>query len=119
MAWSVNAEGRAKVTAALASAAAAWRTQPLFLLASTADVYAWQMRPIKETDCVQPSTAYSASKLGAELAAEQAARLGGLKVIIARPFPHSGAGQADSFWVPARCNMRGEMKLDGGVSVSL
>jgi len=117
MAWSVNAEGTAKVTAALASAAAGWSTQPLFLLASTADVYAWQTRPIKETDCVQPSTAYSASKLGAELAAEQAARLGGLKVIIARPFPHSGAGQDDSFWIPARCNMLREVKRNGWAAV--
>src|SRR5258705_11805564 len=99
MAWSVNAEGRAKVTAALASAAARWKTQPLFLLASTADVYAWQTRPSKETDCVQPSTAYSASKLGAELAAEQAARLGGLKGIIASPFPHSGAGEDEASWI--------------------
>ncbi len=78
LAWSVNAQGTGKVTAALAAAAARWKTQPLFLLASTADVYAWQTRPIKEVDCVQPSTPYSASKLGAELAAEQAARCGGL-----------------------------------------
>ena len=117
MAWSVNAVGTARVTAALASAAARWKTQPLFLLASTADVYAWQTRPIKETDCVQPSTAYSASKLGAELATEQAARLGGLKVIIARPFPQSGAGQDDSFWIPARCNMLREVKRNGWAAV--
>ena len=113
LAWSVNAQGTGKVTAALAAAAARWKTQPLFLLASTADVYAWQTRPIKEVDCVQPSTPYSASKLGAELAAEQAARYGGLKVIIARPFPHSGAGQDDSFWIPARGKMLREVKRNG------
>jgi len=42
MAWSVNAEGTGKLAAALTGAAAAWKTQPLFLLASTADVYEWQ-----------------------------------------------------------------------------
>jgi len=117
MAWSVNAEGTGKLTAALAGAAARWPTPPLFLLASTADVYAWQQRPIKEADCVQPSTAYSASKLGAELAAGQAARCGGLKVIIARPFLASGAGQDDSFWIPARCKMLREAKRNGWAAV--
>ena len=116
-AWSVNAEGTGKLTAALAAAAARWKAPPLFLLASTADVYAWQQRPIKEADCVQPSTPYSASKLGAELAAEQAARCGALKVIIARPFPQSGAGQDESFWIPARCKMLREVKRNGWAAV--
>jgi GDP-4-dehydro-6-deoxy-D-mannose reductase len=113
MTWSVNAEGTGRLTAALAAAATGWKAQPLFLLASTADVYAWQQRPIKEEDCVQPSTPYSASKLGAELAAEQVARCCGLKVIITRPFPASGAGQDESFWIPARSRMLREVKRNG------
>jgi len=117
MAWSINAEGTGRLTAALAAAAARWKTKPLFLLASTADIYAWQKRPIKEEDCVQPSTPYSASKLGAELAAEQVARCCGLKVIIARPFPHSGAGQDESFWIPARCRILREAKRNGWAAV--
>jgi GDP-4-dehydro-6-deoxy-D-mannose reductase len=117
MAWTINAEGTASVVAALAEAAAGWKTQPLFLLASSADVYAWQQRATKEEDCVQPSTAYSASKLGAELAASQAGRLGRLKVIIARPFPHSGAGQDESFWIPARCKLVREAKRNGWAAV--
>jgi len=117
LAWSINAEGTGRLTAALAAAAARWKTKPLFLLASTADIYAWQKRPIKEEDCVQPSTPYSASKLGAELAAEQVARCCGLKVIIARPFPHSGAGQDESFWIPARCRILREAKRNGWAAV--
>ena len=117
LAWSINAEGTGRLTAALADAAARWKTKPLFLLASTADIYAWQKRPIKEEDCVQPSTPYSASKLGAELAAEQVARCCGLKVIIARPFPHSGAGQDESFWIPARCRILREAKRNGWAAV--
>jgi GDP-4-dehydro-6-deoxy-D-mannose reductase len=114
-AWLVNAEGTAKLTAALAEAAARWKTEPLFLLASTGDVYAWQSRPIKEEDCVQPSTAYSASKLGAEIAARSAAAVsgGGLKTIVARPFPHSGPGQDESFWIPARSKLLREVKRNG------
>jgi len=119
LAWKVNAEGTAKLTAALVAAAASWKTPPLFLLASTADVYAWQTRPIKEEDCVQPSTPYATSKLGAELAAWQAARCGGLRVIVARPFPHSGAGQDESFWIPARARLLRFIKDRGGVAVPI
>jgi GDP-4-dehydro-6-deoxy-D-mannose reductase len=112
-AWTVNAEGTAKLTAALGVAAAKWKKEPLCLLASTADVYAWQKRPIKEEDSVQPSTPYSASKLGAELVARQAASCSGIRVIIARPFPCSGAGQDESFWIPARSRMLREVKRNG------
>ncbi len=112
-AWTVNAEGTAKLTAAVGVAAAKWKKEPLFLLASTADVYAWQERPIKEEDAVQPSTPYSVSKLGAELVARQAARCSGMRLIIARPFPCSGAGQDESFWIPARCRMLREVKRNG------
>ena len=112
-AWTINAEGTAKLTAALSVASAKWKTQPLFLLASTADVYAWQKRPIKEEDAVQPSTPYSASKLGAELITQQAARCSGLRVMIARPFPASGAGQDESFWIPARSRLLREVKRNG------
>ncbi|HEV8381819.1 MAG TPA: NAD(P)-dependent oxidoreductase [Gemmatimonadales bacterium] len=117
MAWRVNAEGTAKLTTSLAEAAAHWPAQPLFLLASTADVYAWQQRPLKEEDCVQPSTVYATSKLGAELATRQVERCRGLRVIIARPFPHSGAGQDESFWIPARSRLLRLVKNTGGVVV--
>jgi len=109
-AWAVNAEGTARLAAALAHASAEWKAQPLFLLASSADVYAPQERPIKEEDPVQPVSPYAASKLGAELAVGQTWRCNGLKPIIARPFPHSGAGQDPSFWIPGRCQMLRDVK---------
>ena len=117
LAWRVNAEGTGKLSAALASAAQRWNTQPTFVLASTADVYGWQKRPIKEEDTVQPSTAYGWSKLGAELAVQQVARCTSVKVIIARPFPHSGGGQDENFWIPARSRLLRHVKQTGGVVV--
>ena len=117
LAWKVNAEGTARLAATLAEAAANWGTHPLFLLASTADVYTWQKRAIREGDCVQPSTPYGWSKLGAEIAAQQTARCTGLKVIIARPFPHSGGGQDENFWIPARTRLLRHVKQTGGVVV--
>ena len=109
-AWAVNAGGTARLAAGVAQAATQWKTEPLFLLASSADVYAPQRRPIKEEDPVQPGSSYAASKLGAELAVEQAWRCLGLKMIIARPFPHSGAGQDMSFWIPGRAQMLRDVK---------
>ena len=117
LAWRVNAEGTGKLAATVANAAARWGTQPRFVLASTADVYAWQKRPIKEEDGVQPTTAYGWSKLGAELAVQQVARCTDLKVIIARPFPHSGGGQDENFWIPARSRLLKHVKHSGGVAV--
>jgi len=117
LAWKVNAEGTAKLAATLANAAARWGTQPLFLLASTADVYGWQKKPIKEGDRVQPTTPYGWSKLGAELAVEQVGRTTALKVIITRPFPHSGGGQDENFWIPARSRLLRHVKQIGGVVV--
>jgi len=117
LAWKVNAEGAGKLAATVAQAAVRWGTQPRFVLASTADVYAWQQRPIKEEDCVQPTTAYGWSKLGAELAVQQVARCTDLQVIIARPFPHSGAGQDENFWIPARSRLLKHVKRSGGVAV--
>jgi GDP-4-dehydro-6-deoxy-D-mannose reductase len=117
LAWTVNAEGTGKLAAMVAKAAAGWGTQPRFVLASTADVYAWQQRPIKEEDRVQPTTAYGWSKLGAELAVQQVARCTDLKVIIARPFPHSGGGQDENFWIPARSRLLRHVKHSGGVAV--
>ena len=119
LAWKVNAEGTGKLAAAVANAAArrGGGTQPRFVLASTADVYAWQKRPIKEEDSVEPTTVYGWSKLGAELAVQQVARCTELKVIIARPFPHSGGGQDENFWIPARSRLLKHVKHSGGVAV--
>ncbi len=121
LAWRINAEGTAKLAASVATAAHGWGTQPIFLLASTADVYGWHTRPINEEDCVQPTTPYGWSKLAAELAAQQTARVagGGLKVIIARPFPHSGGGQDESFWIPGRAKLLRIVKQTGGVAVKV
>jgi len=119
LAWRVNAEGTAKLAAALARAAQRWSKPPLFLLASTADVYAWQTHAITEKDRVQPSTPYAWSKLGAEIATQQTGRCTGLPFIIARPFPHSGGGQDDKFWIPQQANLLRVLKRVGGTAIKV
>jgi GDP-4-dehydro-6-deoxy-D-mannose reductase len=98
LAWRINAEG----TAILAEELAQLGKSPLLLLVSTAEVYgAGSPAPRVETDPAEPQSPYAASKLGAEIAAAEVRRRNGLRVVIARPFPHTGPGQDERYVVPA------------------
>jgi GDP-4-dehydro-6-deoxy-D-mannose reductase len=119
-AWAVNAQGAAQVAAALALARDATGSDPLLLVVSSAEVYTPASdRPHRETDPVSPGSPYAASKLGAELAALQTWRSMGLRVIIARPFPHIGRGQAADFWVARRCRVLVDAKRRGAPAVTV
>jgi GDP-4-dehydro-6-deoxy-D-mannose reductase len=99
-AWEVNAAGTARLCEALAAAGAAG---PICLLVSTAEVYGIRAGTDlrRETDPPVPVSPYAASKLGAEIAGLEVGRRTGLRVVIARPFPHTGAGQNPELVVPA------------------
>lgn len=98
LAWMVNAAGTARLAHHLSRSAA----PPLLLLVSSAEVYgAGEPRPRRETDPILPRSAYAASKAAAELAAAEVARRTGLRVVVARPFPHTGPGQTTTFAFPA------------------
>lgn len=101
-AWAVNAVGTARLAEGLAWRRAQTRKDPLFLLASTGEVYGiGPETPRTETDPTHPVSAYAASKLGAEIAALEVHRRTGLRVVVARAFPHSGRGQDERFVIPA------------------
>jgi GDP-4-dehydro-6-deoxy-D-mannose reductase len=103
-AWEVNAGGTARVADVLGARVAAREADPLLLLVSTGEVYGQSADPPvphRETDPCVPCSPYAASKLGAEIAAQEVARRSGLRVIIARAFPHAGPGQDARFAVPA------------------
>ena len=101
-AWSVNAAGTARLCHALGEARRAGRSDPLVLLVSTSEVYGrGDERPRRETDVPAPVSPYAASKLGAETAGLETWRRSGLRVVVARPFAHTGPGQPTSFVVPA------------------
>jgi GDP-4-dehydro-6-deoxy-D-mannose reductase len=119
-AWAVNAQGAAHVAAALADARRATGSDPLLLVASSAEVYRpANGRPHRETDPVSPANPYAASKLGAELAVLQSWRSAGLRVVVARSFPHLGRGQSVDFWVPRRCRVLVEAKRRGAPAVTV
>jgi GDP-4-dehydro-6-deoxy-D-mannose reductase len=99
-AWEVNAAGTARLCEALAGSAP---VAPVLLLVSTAEVYGVGdgAHARVESDAPAPCSPYAASKLGAEVAAAEAGRRTGLRVIVVRPFPHTGAGQDTRFVAPA------------------
>ena len=102
LAWEVNAAGTARIVQVLAEARQAGRADPLVLIVSTAEVYGrGGPAPRRETDAVAPCSPYAASKLGAEVAALEAWRRAGLRVVVARAFAHTGPGQDPRFVVPA------------------
>jgi len=102
IAWNINATGTALLTESISSCRDANGSDPTVLIVSTAEVYgAGDGTPRRETDLVSPASTYAASKLAAETAALAVYRRTGLKVVIARAFPHSGAGQDDRFVLPA------------------
>lgn len=103
LAWEINAAGTARLADALGARRREDAGDPVLLLISSAEVYGAvaSPRPRRETDEPAPVSPYAASKLGAEIAALEVARRAGLRVVIARAFPHTGPGQTDRYVVPA------------------
>jgi len=102
VAWSVNAAGTARLLGELGRRRLGGEIDPLVLVVSTAEVYgAGPARPLRESDPVAPRSPYAASKAGAELAAGETRLRTGLRIVIARAFPHTGPGQDERFVAPA------------------
>jgi GDP-4-dehydro-6-deoxy-D-mannose reductase len=100
--WEINAAGTARLAAAAGALREAGRLDPVVLVVSSGEVYGpGPAVPRTEADAAAPVSAYAASKLGAEVAALEVWRRTGLRVIIARPFPHTGPGQTSDYVVPA------------------
>lgn len=101
-AWEVNAAGTARLAEALGRLRDDGAADPVLLVVSTGEVYGGGVdRPRREDDPLRPCSPYAASKVGAEVAALEVWRRTGLRVVVARPFPHTGAGQGDRFVAPA------------------
>ncbi len=101
LAWTVNAVGTARLAHELGLARSAG-ADPILLLASTAEVYGAGTGELRlETDLTEPCSPYAASKLASEVACLEVHRRTGLRVVVARAFPHTGAGQDNRFVVPA------------------
>jgi GDP-4-dehydro-6-deoxy-D-mannose reductase len=94
--YRVNVGGLLALLAALRAAAPEAR----LVAVTSGDVYGAvtpEELPVREETPLRPVTVYGASKAAADLAAAQWARAYGLAVIRARPFNHTGPGQAPTF----------------------
>ena len=84
-----------------------------FLYVSSGDVYGAVPvadLPITEERLPRPRNPYSASKLAAEAYCYQLSQTSQIRVVIARPFNHIGAGQSDRFVLPAMAKQIAEIK---------
>lgn len=101
-AWVVNAAGTARLAEAMAARRERGGPDARLLVVSSGEVYGTGgPAPRRESDPVQPISAYAASKVGAEVAALEVWRRTGLPTIVARPFTHTGPGQDPRFVLPA------------------
>jgi GDP-4-dehydro-6-deoxy-D-mannose reductase len=97
LAWEVNAAGTARLLAAVKDLRAERGTDPLVIVASSAEVYGQgEGRPRLESEVPHPLNVYGATKLGSEIAASQARDEWDLRVIVVRPFPATGPGYQEN-----------------------
>jgi len=102
-AFEVNAVGTVRLLAELGAWRKAGEADPIVLVIGSSEQYGRHERdemPLQETAEQRPLTLYAASKTAQEVAALQAFRGEGLRVVCTRSFNHSGAGQASSFVLP-------------------
>jgi GDP-4-dehydro-6-deoxy-D-mannose reductase len=117
-AWIVNAAGTARLVHAVASLKSNHGADPVVLVVSSSEVYgAGPARPRREGDPVAPQSVYAASKAGAELAAFEGWRRTGLRIVVARPFQHTGPGQPPTFVVPGFVHRVAAAKASGSRTV--
>lgn len=86
---------------------------PRIVAVSSGDVYgvaADGEMPLSERRLPRPLSPYGISKLAAEAIAYQWTKTERMPVVIARPFNHVGAGQSDSFVLPAFARQIAEIK---------
>jgi GDP-4-dehydro-6-deoxy-D-mannose reductase len=91
-----------------------------FLLVSSAEVYGARMdlHPFSEEAAVSPANPYGWTKWIAEQVAVQFFADYRMKVVIARPFNHSGPGQGEGFVVPDFCRQLARLELEAGAKTS-
>lgn len=116
--FAVNATG----TLHLIEAARACPQPPRVLLVSSAEVYGVvepDDLPLREDRPLAPVSPYALTKATAELIGRQAWLGRGLEVISARPFNHTGPGQASGFVVPSLARQIVDSERSGAAAIAV
>lgn len=119
VAWIVNTVGTARLVEEAAHLKESGAVDPVVLVISSGEVYGiGRAAPRVETDQLVPHSSYAASKVGAEVAALEVWRRTGLRVVVARPFTHTGPGQATQYVLPGWAERLRAAKVSGAATVS-
>jgi GDP-4-dehydro-6-deoxy-D-mannose reductase len=116
-AFEVNALGTVRLLAQLAERRREGRGDPVVLVVGSSEQYGRHEladMPMDEQAEQRPLTLYASSKAAQEVAALQAFRGEGLRVICTRSFNHSGAGQVQSFVLPGLVTRALAVARNGG-----
>ena len=107
--YQVNVQGAVNLIEAIRS------NQPKarLLVVSSSEVYGGGLESsnLKETDSPRPLNHYATSKLQSEQVALQYHKHNGLRIIIARPFNHSGPGQSNRFVISDFCRQIADVEF--------
>jgi GDP-4-dehydro-6-deoxy-D-mannose reductase len=100
----VNVIVASRILGELRTRRAAGTLDPVVVVIGSGEQYgrhdAAQM-PLTESAAQNPMGIYAASKAAQEVLALEAHRTGGVRVVCARPFNHTGPGQSPNFVIPA------------------
>jgi GDP-4-dehydro-6-deoxy-D-mannose reductase len=113
----VNTVGAVRLLAEIARQRQAGTGDPVVLVVGSAEQYGRHepaAMPLREDAEQRPLTLYAASKVGQEVAALQAWRSDGVRVVCTRSFSHSGVGHASHFLVPSLVSRGRQLPPTGG-----
>lgn len=117
MAFDVNAVGTVRLLAEVQQRRTAGVLDPVVLVIGSAEQYGRHdgaEMPLDESAEQRPLTRYAASKVAQEVAALQAVRADGVRVVCTRSFSHSGTGHGASFLLPALVRRTLALPRSGG-----
>jgi GDP-4-dehydro-6-deoxy-D-mannose reductase len=119
-AYEVNTVGTVRLLAEVRKHRAAGTGDPVVLVVGSAEQYGrheLNEMPLHEDVEQRPLTLYAASKLAQEVAALQAFRSDGLRVVCTRSFNHSGVGHGTQFLLPGLVARAMTLPKKGGTLV--
>jgi len=117
LATDINVTATVRLLAAVARLRAGGGADPVVLVVGSGEQYGVhpiERQPLPETTEQRPLTLYAATKAAQEVFARQAWRRDGVRVVCARSFNHSGAGQSESFLLPALVRRALRLRERGG-----
>ena len=116
-AYEVNAVGTVRLLAEVRRHRAAGTADPVVVVVGSAEQYGrheLSEMPLHEDIPQRPQSLYAASKVAQEVAALQAFRSDGVRVVCTRSFNHSGVGHGSHFLLPSIVRRAMALPASGG-----